>query len=258
MKRLPIFVAVIQDSVSLHYLRAALFRTALIVILFVSGFEALSQFNGVSPFARRDYADTVWIVTGKRPLDALFQKQKLDFVLDARQTLISNKQARLAGLRVGVEYRRVHRFGFGFYGFGDGVQLNSLNELDTTIVDAVLNLSYVSAYYERVLFFNRKWEWSATVHVGRGEITGFYRRADESTFVVYPKQTVRPFELSTTGYYHLTWWCSLGVGVGYRFMRSTPDEIRPVYNAPVAIARVRIKMGKLVKSIWDKDAKNEY
>lgn len=218
----------------------------------------MSQFDGHAPFNRKAYSDTVWIVTGKRPLDGFFQKQKLDFVLDARQTLISNTQARIARLRIGIEYRRVHRFGFGFYGLGDGVRLSSLYELDSTIVDATLNLSYVSAYYERVLFFNKKWEWSATVHVGRGEITGIYRKSGDSVFLTLPKQEVRPFEISTTAYYNLTWWCSLGTGIGYRFMRSTPEEIRPVYNAPVAIARVRIKLGKLVKSIWDENAKNEY
>jgi len=219
---------------------------------------AVAQFDGFLPLANRDYTDTVWIVTGKRPLDALFQKQKLDFVFDARQTLISNTQARLAGLRIGVEYRRVHRFGFGFYGLGDGVNLNSLMEIDSSIVDAVLNLAYVSAYYERVLFFSRKWEWSATVHVGRGEITGFYRREGTNSYVAFPTQRVRPFELSSTGYYHLTWWCSIGIGIGYRYMSFTPEEIRPVYNAPVAIARVRVKLGKLVKSLWDEDAKREY
>lgn len=220
--------------------------------------SAIGQFDVALPLSRNDYSDTVWIVTGKRPLDALFQKQKLDFVLDARQTLISNTQARLAGLRIGIEYRRVHRFGFGFYGLGDGVRLNSLTAIDSSIVDAVLNLTYASAYYERVLFFSPKWEWSATIHIGKGEITGFYRREAESTYIPFPTQTVHPWELSTTGYHHLTWWCSLGVGFGYRFMSSTPAEIRPVYNAPVAIARIRIKLGKLVKSFWDEDAKKEY
>jgi hypothetical protein len=235
-----------------------LFRIAFVIIFNVFAALAVAQFDGNSFLKRNDYSDTVWIVSGKKPLDALFQKQKLDFVLDARQTLISNTQARIAGLRLGIEYRRVHRFGFGFYGLGDGVRLNSLTEVDSSIIDATLNLSYVSMYYERVLFFSKKWEWSATLHIGRGEITGIYRRAGDNVFLTLPKQEVRPFEFSTTGYYHITWWCSFGAGIGYRVMRSTPAEIRPVYNAPVAIARVRIKLGKLVKSLWDENAKKEY
>lgn len=188
----------------------------------------------------------------------MFQKQKLDFVLDARQTLISTTTTRLGGLRIGIEYRRVHRFGIGIYGLSKGVHLNSLVDLDPKISEAVLNLSYASLFYERVLFFNRKWEWSATVHLGKGQITGDYRTSADTIWRSFPTRDVKPFELSTTGYYHLTWWCSIGTGIGYRFMRETPDEVRHIYNAPVAIARVRIKLGRLVKSIWDENAKKEY
>lgn len=220
--------------------------------------EVLSQWRGNSGNGYYAAPDTVWIISGKKELDNRFQKQKLDFVIDARQTLISSQTARLGGLRLGVEYRRVHRFGFGVYGLGDGVNLKSLSEVDTTISQAVMNLSYVSLYYERVLYFHPKWEWSATVHMGKGKIEGSYRRSSSDVWYTLQPREVKPFEISTTGYYHLTWWCSLGVGVGYRYMRSTPAEVRPVYNAPVAIARIRIKCGKLVKSIWNKEAKYEY
>ncbi|MBL0317425.1 MAG: hypothetical protein IPP69_17330 [Flavobacteriales bacterium] len=228
----------------------------IIVLLFPLGISA--QWRG---FAGSDYnvtPDTVWIISGKKVLDNNFQKQKLDFVIDARQTLISSQTARLGGLRLGVEYRRVHRFGIGVYGLGDGVHLKSLSEVDTSISEAVMNLSYVSMYYERVLYFHPKWEWSATIHMGKGNINGSYRRTSSDNWYTLASREVKPFEISTTGYYHLTWWCSLGVGVGYRYMRSTPVEVRPVYNAPVAIVRVRIKCGKLIKSIWNKNAKYEY
>jgi hypothetical protein len=207
---------------------------------------------------KRNYQDTVWIVSGQKALDFHFKKRKLDFVFDARQTLVSTKVTRLLGIRVGLEYRRVHRFGVGLYNIGEGVQLDSLREVNASIETAVLNLTYASIFYERVLFFNPKWEWSVTVHQGKGFIAGKYLISGDSSWQNFPIRRVLPFEISTTGYYNLTWWCSIGAGVGYRYMRSTPAELRPVYNAPVLIARVRIKLGKLVKSIWDKDLKYAY
>ncbi len=216
------------------------------------------QLNGRMSTYSEPYHDTVWIITGKKELNTLFQKQKFDFTLDTRLTLISNTTARLAGLRMGIEYRRVHRFGIGLYGLGNGVHMSSLREINPNINDAVLNLSYASVFYERVLYFHPKWEWSATVHVGKGEINGKYRTANNQLWQALPSRSVNPFEISTTGYYHLTWWCSLGFGYGYRFMSNTPMEVRPVYNAPVAIARLRIKVGRLVKNIWDKDVRLEY
>lgn len=214
--------------------------------------------NRTLPVRDKNYADTVWIVTGQKPLDSKFKKWKFDFVLDARKTLVSNTQVSLGGIRLGMEYRRVHRFGFGLYGLGSGVLVNSLMEVDSAITEANLNMSYASLFYERVLFFNPKWEWSATAHIGAGAIKGSYRFSSSDQWINYEEKRVRPIELSTTGYYHITWWCSVGAGVGYRYMRRTPEEVRSVYSAPVAIARVRIKLGKLVKSIWDKDVRHTY
>ena len=214
--------------------------------------------NMPSTARERLYSDTIWLITGRRPLDRMFKKWKFDFVVDARQTIISNTQARLLGIRFGMEYRRVNRFGFGIYNLGSGVALKSLIEIDAEISEAVLNLKYTSIFYERVLFFNRKWEWSAAVHQGFGKISGWYRFNDDPTQITFPEKRVRPFEISTTGYYNLTWWCSVGAGVGYRFMRGTPEEVRPIFNSGVVIARVRIKFGKLARSIWNKQTKYEY
>lgn len=206
----------------------------------------------------KPYQDSIWIITGKKSIAYPFKKRKLDFVFDARQTLVNTKVTRLLGIRVGLEYRRVHRFGIGIYNIGEGVRLDSLNEINTSIETAILNLTYASIFYERVLFFNPKWEWSATIHQGQGYITGRYLVAGDSTWLNFPIRRVLPFEISTTGYFNITWWCSFGAGIGYRYMRSTPADLRPVYNAPVLIARVRIKLGKLVKSIWNQDVKYAY
>jgi len=213
--------------------------------------------DGSMLFTKKAYSDTVWTITGPTVLDSRFKKWKFDFVLDARQTIVSNTVARLAGIRIGMEYRRVHRFGFGFYNFGDGVNVNALNEISPFVTVANLNLSYNSVFYERVMLFNPKWEVSLTGHLGNGTITGTYTLESGRT-INLPTVRVRPIELSTTCYYNLTWWCSIGGGIGYRYMRQTPVEVRPIYNAPVAILRVRIKFGKLTKSIWNHDIKHTY
>lgn len=247
----------LSTGVFAYYLCRAL-KQILLFLLTIVTMNAPAQFKGDLTFNRMSPEDSVWLINGYRQLGPQFKKQKLDFVLDGRQTLVSSTSARLGGLRIGIEYRRVHRFGVGIYNFGEGVGMTSLTEIDSTIDAAVLNLAYISLYYERVLFFNKRWEWSATLHLGRGKITGYYKYPSDQTWRTFPERDVRPIEISTTAYYNLTWWCSLGMGVGYRYMSQTPVEVRPIYNAPVAIARLRIKLGKLVRSIWDKNAKEEY
>jgi hypothetical protein len=204
------------------------------------------------------YEDTVWIVNGRKPLDNSFKKWKFDFVLDARKTLLSNTNASLLGVRIGMEYRRVHRFGVGLYGLSNDVYVNTLFEVDTAVAEGLLNLSYASLYYERIMFFNQKWEWLVTGHLGAGIVKGSYRYNGTKEWVNYENKNVRPLEFSTMMYYHITWWCSAGGGIGYRFMLNTPEEIRPIYSAPVGIVRLRIKLGRLTRSIWNKDVKYQY
>jgi hypothetical protein len=239
-------------------LRAFFSTCVLVLITTVAAATRTPGIDDLSKFASTTYHDTVWIVNGMKPLDEKFKKWKFDFVLDARKTLLSNTSASLLGLRFGAEYRRVHRFGLGLYGLSNDVYVNSLFEVDTTVAEGLLNLSYASLFYERVMFFNPKWEWLLTGHLGVGSVKGSYRYAGEKDWISYEKNDVRPLEFSTMLYYHITWWCSAGVGLGYRFMLNTPEEIRPIYTAPVGIARLRIKLGRLTRSIWDKDVKYQY
>jgi hypothetical protein len=226
------------------------------LILFVK--SACAQFDGKRISNKRINPDTVWIISGRRELGPAYRKYKLDFSLDARQTLIGAQRSRIGGFRMGIEIRRVHRIGIGLYGLGDGVELNALPEIDATITWAKLKMSYQSLYYERVMYFSRKLEWSVTCHYGLARITGDIRRSISDITEALPKQQPQVLEFSTLGYYNLNYWCSFGAGVGYRYMLFTSSEIRDVYEAPVALLRVRIKVGKLIKSIWDKDTKNLY
>ncbi len=216
--------------------------------------EASSFFNKQKKPA---YADTVWIITGKKALDDRYKRTKFDFGFDARQTLVSSARARIFGLRIGLEYRRVHRFGFGFYNLGEGVRLNSLVEVSPNIDSAAMRLSYSSIYYERVLYFGKKMEWSVTGHAAVGNISGSYRY--RGTGVVQDfSRTVYPLELSSSFYYNLTYFMSVGGGLGYRYVPSAPLELQPIYNSPIAIVRVRIRVFKMVRGLFNDKVRDTY
>jgi hypothetical protein len=91
-----------------------------------------------------------------------------------------------------------------------------------------------------------------------GKIAGSYTRAGSANLETLPEQRMQLVEFSSLGYYNLTYWCSIGVGVGYRYVPSATREIRNVYEAPIGLLRVRIKPGKLISSIWDKNTKFLY
>jgi len=181
---------------------------------------------------------------------------KPEFILDGRLTLVSNEGARLGGFRLGVEMNRVNRFGIGFYAFSNGVHTESLNEISSNIVSADLELNYASAYYERVWLFTKKYEWSSTLHLGLGNVSGSYTYANGS--VGNYNEPVQLTEISTTLFRHLTYFMSIGGGIGYRQTRNAPDELLPIYNAPVFIVKLRFQPIKAVRGIWNKDIRKRY
>ena len=181
---------------------------------------------------------------------------KPELILDGRLTLISNEGARLGGFRLGVEMNRVNRFGVGFYSFSNGVHAESLNEISSNIVSADLELNYTSIYYERVLLFTKKYEWSSTLHLGYGNVSGSYSY-DNGVTANY-NEPVQLSELSTTFYRHLTYFMSVGGGIGFRQTRNAPAELLPIYNAPVFLVKLRFQPIKGVRGIWNKDIRKRY
>lgn len=181
---------------------------------------------------------------------------KPEFILDGRQTLVSSSGARLGGFRAGFEVNRVNRFGVGYYSFSNGVNTHSLNEISSSIVSANLKLSYASVYYERVLVFTKKYEWSSTVHFGFGTVSGSYTYSNGS--VGNYNEPVQLTEVSSTLYRHLTYFMSVGGGIGYRQTRNAPAELLPIYNAPVFLLKLRIQPIKAVRGIWNKDIRKRY
>lgn len=181
---------------------------------------------------------------------------KPELILDGRLTLVSNEGARLGGFRLGVEMNRVNRFGFGYYSFSNGVQTESLKEISPNIVSANLELNYASLYYERVILFTKKYEWSSTLHLGAGNVSGSFTYANGS--VGNYNEPVQLTEVSSTLYRHLTYFMSVGGGIGYRQTRNAPTELLPIYNAPIFIVKLRFQPIKAVRGIWNKDIRKRY
>ena len=178
------------------------------------------------------------------------------FDLDGKFTWVSNQSAKLFGIRIGVEIDRVNRFGIGYYALKDPVYTSSLSEISPLINRAVLNMNYTSIYYERVIHYSKKYEWAANIQAGIGRIEGVYSYASGVS-----NQYATPFEmteLSTTFYRHLTYFISIGGGIGYRQTFDAPQELRPIYNAPIVILKIRLQPVKMVRGLWNKEIRHRY
>lgn len=204
------------------------------------------------------YQDTVWTVRGNVVLDDHFRKWKPDVVLDARTSTLNGERVRVGGVRLGAEYRRVHRFGLGIYSAATQLYISDDPNDNSVLDSARFNLNYASAYYERVLLLLPKWEWSASAHLGVGNVAVTYGAQNVNTVDLRDRIRVNPLEWSTSGYYHFTYWLSAGGGVGYRQILNAPREVRQAYQGYIYVIKLKIKVIKLVRSIWNPNVRYEY
>ena len=209
-------------------------------------------------FVQGQYSDEVWIIGGNKHISDPFKKYKIDFQFDARSSSFQNQAVRIGGLRLGIEHRRVHRFGLGVYGLSNNLVVDQFESIKQDHSEVIFEFNYATLYYERVLFFNPKWEISSSLHVGGGSVKVSYR--DEISDEIEPFNTfeVGVAELSASGFYHFTYWLSVGGGFGYRRVNDANEDLAREYSSGLYVAKVKIRFGKLLRSIFNKDVKNEY
>lgn len=200
----------------------------------------------------------VLLINGYKHLGKNFYKHKFGLEFDARNTFINSKKSKLGGLKLGVYVNRVNYFGLGLYGTSIPLEIERLPNSDLEIYSANVEFSYISLFYERILYFNPKWEWSATSHFGSGEIKVKYLMEENGKILNLDPILTKPFELSSSLYYHLNYWISIGGGYGYRVMRKTPSQLKPMFNGSIYLVKLKVRVVKKIKSIYNKGVKDEY
>lgn len=201
---------------------------------------------------------TVKLIGGSRYLGDNFKKVKVIAAFDARNTFVGELPSKIGGIKIGVQVNRVHTMGLGIYSMNKALSVKEIPNNFDNIYSGNISFSYLSIFYERVLYFNKKWEWSGAGHFGAGGIKISYVKEKGGEEFHTDDVFTKPMELSTSGYYNFTYWLSAGAGVGYRIMRATPKEYRPYFNGPIYLIKVKVKMIKIVRAIYNKDVKNEY
>jgi hypothetical protein len=204
------------------------------------------------------YNDRVWTLQGYKNLRKPFKKWRADLQFDGRVSTAQNQGVRIGGAKLGLEYRRVHRFGIGVYGLSSNIVVDQFEDIISPHKDVTYSFSYLTMYYERVLLFTRKLELSTTFHLGAGNAEVSYTDLKTNDVEIYADYRLNPVEASFTGYFHLTYWISVGGGYGYRHILGDNADLRRDYSSDLYILKARIRLLKLARSAFNKDVKNEY
>ncbi|OIQ37673.1 MAG: hypothetical protein BM555_00335 [Crocinitomix sp. MedPE-SWsnd] len=161
------------------------------------------------------------------------KKWKVLIGLDARRSFFAGTKIKINGLRLGAEYKGVHRFGFGFYWLNKNVIFNEAvsNQPTQDLADPEVrfDLGYSSIFYERVFLKTRWWEVDIPIHLGGGEITGRFK----DTLGAYQQFTKAPFSALVPSvqvkFYPFT-WLAIRTSGGYRFTMSQTNEVKRTFR----------------------------
>lgn len=209
-------------------------------------------------FAQFGQGDVVSLINGKFTLEPYQNKLKPDISLDARRTLFHAEWIGVMGLKFGLEYRRIHRLGIGVYFLNNRIFDRDF-KFDLPVEKVEYEFRYSTLYYERVLFFNRKWEVGSTLHLGGGTIKAFYQNPDNANErIALDPLEFSTVELSAYGEYDILFWLGVGAGMGYRSVFGVSRDLRKDFSSPIFVVNVQLKLIKLARSFYDENAKYEY
>lgn len=225
-------------------------KKLLLIAILIWPFIARSQFG---------QSDHVKIIGGDCHLLDYQNKLKPDFSVDARRTLFHKNWVAVMGLKFGVEYRRVHRLGIGVYFLNTRVFDDVFKPNIPGVDELEYEFNYSTIYYDRVLFFNRKWEFGSTLHLGGGKIRAFYRNPEnQNDRIEIDSQDFSTVELSVYGEYNILFWLGAGVGTGYRAVLGAGSDLNKDFSSPIFVVNLQVKMFKLARSFYDESAKHEF
>lgn len=201
---------------------------------------------------------TVSLIGGERVLLPYQNGFKPHFGFDARRTLFRKKWIAVGGVRLGVEYRRVHRAGLGIY-FLNTRLFDDDFDLPIQAERLEYDFRYTSVFYERVLYFSPKWEAGATVHLGGGKIGVDVQNPDNPNEQIrYDNIDFSMAELTLYGEYNILYWVGIGAGFGYRFIAGATPDLRNDFSSPIFVVNLQLKFLKLARSYLDESVKHEF
>lgn len=221
-------------------------------------FSAVFLFFDLVSAAQFDQSDEVWLLNGDRELMPYQNILKPDFSFDARRTLFQNRWVLVGGLKFGVEYRRVHRAGIGVYFlntriFDDNVEF--IGEAGTVEFD----FGYSTLYYDRVLYFDEKWEFGSTLHLGGGKVSTYYSNPfNPNERTIGPELNFSVAEIVAYGEYNVLYWLGVSAGLGYRQVFGLDYGLGREFSSAIFVVNLRLKLIKLARSYFDESIKDEF
>jgi hypothetical protein len=198
--------------------------------------------------------------TTETPVDTIiYEKPKAGFIsnflfqFDNRNERYYTTRARMNGVKIGFEFYRRYRTGFGFYGNSNFYRMRFPDAASNLAYTARLN--YSTWFNEIVIFRSFRWELAPSMARGTGQILLQEYNSEPSIPELNKTDTISDIRLYDIGFntqFKIFPWFGLGAGVGYRFL-NLPDypQLQGPFTDPYVDFKVKVFLGYAFKGIFN-------
>ena len=166
------------------------------------------------------------------------KKWKFVFQLDNRFSSIRGQQVTVFGAKVGLQYKKLTRFGIGSSFVLNPIYITYFNKrLNTSEINKI-SFWYFSVFNDWILYKNQKWECFLTEQIGFGDPN--FTKEINNDVVSNVDVNLYVNEVSGQVNYKVTPWVGLGVGIGYRNLLNKKSVLNGTFDAPIYIAKIII------------------
>lgn len=188
--------------------------------------------------------------------------------LDNYNTLFFGQPLTVWGAKVGIDFMKTYRMGFGGYWLFDPVRIPSLIDtvadsplrIDTTL--RRFHLYYINTFMEFVLLYNYRWEVSMPMSIGYGVANVQHYDIRRRDWLTVDKRGELVSTFGLAFHYRIFSWFGTGLGLGYRQFWVRDPEVQQAMNGIFWSIKFKIFLGYMYKAIFKpqfiKDVKWEW
>jgi hypothetical protein len=166
------------------------------------------------------------------------KKWRFNFQLDNRFSKIRDNEVVIFGGKIGLQYKKLTRFGLGTSFIINPVTVHYINKKTNTDAENIINFWYVSVFNDWILYKNNHIECFVTEQVGYGKPT--FVKEISNDVVRETSTDLYVNELSGQVNYKILPWIGVGTGVGYRSLFNKKSVLTNTFDAPIYIFKIII------------------
>ena len=177
--------------------------------------------------------------------DTIAKKWKFAFQLDNRFSKVNKNNITIFGLKAGLQYRNLTRFGIGTSFVLAPISFDYVNKKTQQAETNTMEFWYVSIFNDWILFRNNRWHCFITEQIGVGKPN--FTKIINDEIVSDANVLVFLNEISVQAQFRILPWIGAGTGIGYRNNLNKGGILKSVINGPVYIVKIIVYPNAIIK-----------